>query len=189
METLVHLQRRHWRAALGLWPMGPNRAGVPAFVFSTAAPKRATPCAALPHRSAARFPGPTVEPSCAYLKDSMNLFSRRRPSSVGSALAASAIALGALAVANQLMARRAERRHPAKGSFMEVDGVRLHYIDRGEGTPVVLIHGNMVTGDDHYTSGVVEVPAREPQGHHLRPSRVRPQRAPARTYLDGGQTG
>jgi len=35
-----------------------------------------------------------------------------------------------------------------------VDGVRLHYTDRGEGSPVVLIHGNMVTGDDFNTSGV-----------------------------------
>ena len=40
---------------------------------------------------------------------------------------------------------------------MEVDGVRLHYSDRGEGSPVVLIHGNMVTGDDYNTSGVAEI--------------------------------
>jgi pimeloyl-ACP methyl ester carboxylesterase len=87
----------------------------------------------------------------------MKLFSRRRPSPVGTTLAASALALGALAVANHLMARRAERRHPPKGSFLEVDGIRLHYSDRGEGSPVVLIHGNMVTGDDYNTSGVAEI--------------------------------
>jgi len=40
---------------------------------------------------------------------------------------------------------------------MEVDGVRLHYIDRGEGSPVVLIHGNAVSGDDWNTSGVAEL--------------------------------
>jgi pimeloyl-ACP methyl ester carboxylesterase len=39
---------------------------------------------------------------------------------------------------------------------MEVDGVRLHYSNRGEGSPVVLIHGNAVTGDDWNTSGVTE---------------------------------
>ena len=39
---------------------------------------------------------------------------------------------------------------------MEVDGVRLHYSDRGEGPPVLLLHGNAVTGDDYNTSGVVE---------------------------------
>jgi pimeloyl-ACP methyl ester carboxylesterase len=87
----------------------------------------------------------------------MNLLPRRRPSPLGTTLAASAFALGALAVANHVMARRAERRHPPEGSFMEVDGVRLHYSDRGEGSPVVLIHGNMVTGDDYNTSGVAEI--------------------------------
>ena len=40
---------------------------------------------------------------------------------------------------------------------MEVDGVRLHYSDRGEGSPVVLIHGNAVSGDDWNTSGVAEL--------------------------------
>ncbi|HEY0183340.1 MAG TPA: alpha/beta hydrolase [Rhodopila sp.] len=40
---------------------------------------------------------------------------------------------------------------------MQVDGVRLHYTDRGEGSPVVLIHGNAVSGDDWNTSGVAEL--------------------------------
>jgi pimeloyl-ACP methyl ester carboxylesterase len=35
-----------------------------------------------------------------------------------------------------------------------VDGVRLHYTDRGAGQPIVLIHGNAVTGSDYDTSGV-----------------------------------
>ncbi len=35
-----------------------------------------------------------------------------------------------------------------------MDGVRLHYTDRGSGQPIVLIHGNAVTGDDYDTSGV-----------------------------------
>jgi pimeloyl-ACP methyl ester carboxylesterase len=38
-----------------------------------------------------------------------------------------------------------------------VDGVRLHYSDRGTGSAVVLIHGNAVTGDDWNTSGVAEL--------------------------------
>jgi pimeloyl-ACP methyl ester carboxylesterase len=54
-------------------------------------------------------------------------------------------------------ARLAERRHPPRGSFIEVDGVRLHYSDRGTGRPVVLIHGNAVTGDDYNTSGVANL--------------------------------
>ena len=43
------------------------------------------------------------------------------------------------------------------GSFLEVDGVRLHYSDRGRGTPVILIHGNTVTGDDYNTSGLADL--------------------------------
>ncbi len=51
---------------------------------------------------------------------------------------------GALAIAatvNQLAAWRAERRYPPIGGFLNVDGIRLHYIDKGDGPPVVLIHG------------------------------------------------
>jgi pimeloyl-ACP methyl ester carboxylesterase len=72
------------------------------------------------------------------------------------ALAFAAVGLGALALANRAVARRAERKHPPKGSFIVVDGVRLHYSDRGVGYPVVLIHGNAVDGDDYNNSGVAE---------------------------------
>jgi pimeloyl-ACP methyl ester carboxylesterase len=67
-----------------------------------------------------------------------------------------AVVLVILAIVNHTAARRAERQNPPKGSFIEVDGVRLHYSDRGTGRPVVLIHGNLVTGDDYNTSGVAE---------------------------------
>ncbi|MCR0982375.1 alpha/beta fold hydrolase [Roseomonas populi] len=88
----------------------------------------------------------------------MNLLRRSsRPALAGRSLAWAAGALGALALVNHLFARRAERRHPPGGTFIEVDGVRLHYSDRGTGTPVVLIHGNMVTGDDYNTSGLAEL--------------------------------
>jgi pimeloyl-ACP methyl ester carboxylesterase len=66
-------------------------------------------------------------------------------------------ALGAIALANHAVARLTEHRHPPEGSFIEVDGVRLHYSDRGTGRPVVLIHGNAVTGDDYNTSGVANL--------------------------------
>jgi pimeloyl-ACP methyl ester carboxylesterase len=73
------------------------------------------------------------------------------------ALIAGAVALGSLAVANRAISRRTERKHPPEGSFLVVDGVRLHYSDRGAGSPVVLIHGNAVTGDDWNTSGVARL--------------------------------
>ena len=89
----------------------------------------------------------------------MAIFSTPKTRSAGTtaAVLAGAAALAALALGNHLAARRAERRHPPHGTFMEIDGVRLHYIDRGEGSPVVLIHGNTVSGDDWDTSGVAEL--------------------------------
>jgi pimeloyl-ACP methyl ester carboxylesterase len=71
-------------------------------------------------------------------------------------VAAAALA-GLAALANHFAARRAERKHPPDGSFIEVDGIRLHYSDRGEGSPVVLIHGNAVSGNDYNTSGVADL--------------------------------
>ncbi|GAC1346446.1 MAG: alpha/beta hydrolase [Acetobacteraceae bacterium] len=87
----------------------------------------------------------------------MTLLPRRGPASVGTALAAIAASLATLALVNHLVARRTERRHPPEGRFLDVDGVRLHYTDRGQGSPVVLIHGNMVAGDDYDTSGLSDL--------------------------------
>lgn len=72
-------------------------------------------------------------------------------------LAVGVLAAGALAIGNHVVAWRTERRHPPEGAFIEVDGVRLHYSDRGQGSPVMLIHGNAVTGADWNTSGVADL--------------------------------
>lgn len=80
----------------------------------------------------------------------------RQMSARHSAILAGVAGLAALAVANHAAARRAERKHPAEGHFITVDGVRLHYTDRGTGSPVVLVHGNAVSGHDYDTSGVAE---------------------------------
>jgi pimeloyl-ACP methyl ester carboxylesterase len=50
--------------------------------------------------------------------------------------------------------KQVERDHPPQGKFVEVDGVRLHYTDRGEGPPLVLLHGNGVYSSDFETSGL-----------------------------------
>ncbi|WP_349616547.1 alpha/beta fold hydrolase [Azotobacter salinestris] len=65
-------------------------------------------------------------------------------------------ALLALALYNYYRTRQAEREHPPSGQFITVDGVRLHYLDRGQGSPVVLLHGNVVTAEDYVLSGVFE---------------------------------
>jgi len=80
----------------------------------------------------------------------------------GLGLAAGIALAGAAALVTRWQTRRAERRHPPSGRFISVDGVRLHYIDRGRGPPVVLIHGNVVTAEDFLISGVLRRLAR----HH-----------------------
>src|SRR3954469_8062763 len=71
-------------------------------------------------------------------------------------LAATVAPLGAAALYNGYRTRQVERRHPPAGRFIEVDGIRLHYLERGAGTPVVLIHGNVVTAEDWVLSGVLD---------------------------------
>jgi pimeloyl-ACP methyl ester carboxylesterase len=61
----------------------------------------------------------------------------------------------------QSKARRAEKENLPRGQFVEVDGVRLHYRMRGDGPPVVLLHGNAVTVDDFEASGLVEPLSRD----------------------------
>jgi pimeloyl-ACP methyl ester carboxylesterase len=51
-------------------------------------------------------------------------------------------------------ARAAEERYPPSGNFVEVDGVRVHYVERGEGDCVVLLHGNVVMAQDFATSRI-----------------------------------
>lgn len=73
----------------------------------------------------------------------------------GSAVAA----LVGSALFNKANARRAEASTPPVGKFVEVDGVRLHYVDRGEGPTVVLLHGNGVMLQDFEVSGVLGLAA------------------------------
>ena len=46
-------------------------------------------------------------------------------------LAASAAALTAATVYDTYRARQVERKHPPRGRFVDVDGVWLHYLERG----------------------------------------------------------
>ena len=50
--------------------------------------------------------------------------------------------LGGLKLITDRIVRRAEKRYPPMGDFVTFDGVRLHYVSRGSGRPVVLIHGD-----------------------------------------------
>jgi len=51
------------------------------------------------------------------------------------------LAVGYFVLATQRIARRAERLVPPAGKFVDIDGNRVHFVDRGEGRPIVFVHG------------------------------------------------
>jgi pimeloyl-ACP methyl ester carboxylesterase len=67
-----------------------------------------------------------------------------------------------LAIGNVVFSVVAERRNPPIGTFTECDGVRLHYLERGDPTApcVVLFHGNGSMIQDFTISGLVDLLAR-----------------------------
>jgi pimeloyl-ACP methyl ester carboxylesterase len=84
-----------------------------------------------------------------------------RPTARPFAIAAAA-GIGALAVAavfNRQRAKQAERDNPPAGRFVEIGGVRLHYIERGAGEPLVLLHGNGSMVQDFESSGLIRIAA------------------------------
>jgi pimeloyl-ACP methyl ester carboxylesterase len=96
--------------------------------------------------------------------------------------AGSAAMLAGLALLNAARARQAVRHHPPVGSFTEVDGVRLHYVERGTGPVILLLHGNGVMLDDWIISGTLDDLARTNRviavdrpgyGHSSRPRGIR----------------
>ena len=77
--------------------------------------------------------------------------------------AMAAAAAGVLAVSallNRYLAAKAERNDPPAGHFLDVDGVRLHYVERGRGEALVLLHGNGSMIQDFESSGLIEMAAR-----------------------------
>lgn len=73
----------------------------------------------------------------------------------GAALTAGAI-LGTTALAVARRARQAERNNPPAGRFLDIEGVGLHYLERGKGPPLVLLHGNGAMVQDFEISGILE---------------------------------
>jgi pimeloyl-ACP methyl ester carboxylesterase len=47
------------------------------------------------------------------------------------------------------------------GHFLEVNGVWLHYVERGSGEPLVLLHGNGSMIQDFESSGLIDLAARD----------------------------
>lgn len=60
---------------------------------------------------------------------------------LGALLIAAFIAVGYFVLATRRIAAEAERLAPASGTFVEIDGHRIHYVETGEGLPIVFLHG------------------------------------------------
>jgi pimeloyl-ACP methyl ester carboxylesterase len=86
---------------------------------------------------------------------------RGRAPSVSAVASAAIVSLIAMAAVNRYLARKAEERNPPIGRFIDVDGVRLHYVERGAGEPIVLLHGNESMVQDFECSGLIDLAARE----------------------------
>jgi len=61
---------------------------------------------------------------------------------------------------NRKLAKKAEHKNPPTGSFLDVNGVRLHYVERGSGEPLVLLHGNGSMIQDFESSGLIDLAAK-----------------------------
>lgn len=73
----------------------------------------------------------------------------------GAGAAAGAV-LGGTALLNRGRAKRAERDNPPLGRFLTIEGVKLHYLERGKGRPLVLLHGNGSMIEDWIVSGLFD---------------------------------
>jgi pimeloyl-ACP methyl ester carboxylesterase len=76
-------------------------------------------------------------------------------------LVTAAAVLAASAWISHRMVRRAQVANPARGSFVLVDGVRLHFTVHGQprNPPLLLLHGNGASAEEMALSGLVEAAA------------------------------
>lgn len=81
--------------------------------------------------------------------------------STGTVVGVTLAALAVSALVNHLLARKAERDNPPAGRFLTIDGVRLHYVERGSGEPLVLLHGNGSMIQDFDASGLIDLAAKK----------------------------
>lgn len=116
--------------------------------------------------------------SSSFLSDCLVTFSRYPAIT---AFAGAATLMAAAAIANWHYAKKAQRDNPPRGRFIDVDGVHLHYVERGNGRPLVLFHGNGSMIQDFESSGLIDLAAenyrvivfdRPGFGHSLRPRNV-----------------
>jgi pimeloyl-ACP methyl ester carboxylesterase len=87
------------------------------------------------------------------------------------------------------VARKVTEAFPAPGQFMEIDGQRIHYVDKGQGPAIVMIHGlggnlmnfSYALGDRLAKDHRVIMVDRPGSGHS-----VRPKGTPANLFAQAG---
>jgi len=88
--------------------------------------------------------------------DRTSITSTRQGSNLRTGAILAGIGLAASFFYVRAKTKQAERENPPQGKFVEVDGVRLHYVERGAGPTLVLLHGNGVYSKDFETSGLLQ---------------------------------
>ena len=98
-----------------------------------------------------------------------------------------AMTLGAMWAVNYLLSRKAEQENPASGQFVTLKGASLHYVIRGQGPALVLLHGNGSMIEDFEISGLLgecaaryRVIAFDRPGYGHSPRRGRKAKTPAK---------
>lgn len=98
-----------------------------------------------------------------FAEQQLSTHSARATARMGTARRTGFIAAGAALAAAALFVRQrtkqAEHDNPPAGHFLYVDGVRLHYIERGHGQPLVLLHGDGSLIQDFEISGLIDLAA------------------------------
>ncbi|MCK1654645.1 alpha/beta hydrolase [Bradyrhizobium sp. 149] len=116
--------------------------------------------------------------SGSFLSNCLTTFTRHPGAT---AFAAAGALLAATAIVNRRLASKAQRDNPPQGRFIDMEGVRLHYLERGRGKPLVLFHGNGSMIQDFDSSGLIDLAAenyrvivfdRPGFGHSSRPRHV-----------------
>jgi pimeloyl-ACP methyl ester carboxylesterase len=78
----------------------------------------------------------------------------------GRAAAFGATGLAASALLVNHLARRAEKEHRPLGRFASIGKMQVHYVDRGSGPPVLVLHGNGGVVEELASSGLIDHLAR-----------------------------
>src|SRR3984893_3670136 len=101
---------------------------------------------------------PSKPPATRSFVGRSRTIAQAHPYTVAAAATVGALAISALV--NRHLAKKAEHDNPPTGRFLKIDGVRLHYIERGSGTPLVLLHGNGSMIQDFESSGLIDLAAK-----------------------------